>query len=195
MENKDLENSQLYDSQFLFSHSSDENQDLSIETAEYTLEDTLKDAEYTLEETLKDDNQNHIMNEVSSTISTDILDSNRDRTSIKKASSAWIHYIKENREIIKQQNPGMSFKEMANALSQRFKNLSNEERKRYDDIALADKARYINEMSQIPLAQLSSPVINNTQLELPLVCIILITYMASKTYSINLIILLYILII
>jgi hypothetical protein len=62
---------------------------------------------------------------------------------ILRPLSAWIIFCNENRSAIKEANPSYGFKEMAGALSEGFKSLSEEERAAYDSKASQDKERYI----------------------------------------------------
>jgi hypothetical protein len=55
--------------------------------------------------------------------------------------SAWIIFCNENRAVIKEANPSFGFKEIAGALSEGFKSLSEEERAVYDAKASQDKER------------------------------------------------------
>eukprot|EP01041_Mallomonas_annulata_P000850 gene850-1655_t len=89
---------------------------------------------------------------------------------IKKPSSAWIHYSTMKREILRKENPQLSFKEIAQALSESYKLLNDEEKAKFEAMAAEDKARYTREMiAQGP----SRPIMmakstNSTELHIPL---------------------------
>jgi hypothetical protein len=63
---------------------------------------------------------------------------------LKKPCSAWIIYSTENRGKIKALHPHYSFKEMAGALSEGFKTLTEEEREVYTAKAKEQKERYVS---------------------------------------------------
>jgi len=66
----------------------------------------------------------------------------KDPNAPKRNMSAYFLYSQEMRSVIKEEHPDASFGETAKLISARFKELSAAERKKYDDLALADKERY-----------------------------------------------------
>lgn len=66
----------------------------------------------------------------------------------KRPMNSSFMYVNANREAYKQENPDAKLPEVTKALSERFKNLSPDEKKVWDDKAAADKARYEKEMAE-----------------------------------------------
>lgn len=64
----------------------------------------------------------------------------------KRNMSAFFLYSNANRSRVKEENPNIAFGEVAKMLSKEFKNISAEERAKYDKLALEDKERYKREM-------------------------------------------------
>lgn len=64
----------------------------------------------------------------------------------KRNMSAFFLYSNANRSRVKEENPDITFGEVAKLLSKEFKNISAEERAKYDKLALEDKERYKREM-------------------------------------------------
>lgn len=62
---------------------------------------------------------------------------------VQRPLSAWIIYCNENRATIKDLNPTFGFKEIAKALSEGFKSLSDEDKALYDLKAVRDKERCV----------------------------------------------------
>jgi hypothetical protein len=60
----------------------------------------------------------------------------------KKALSAYMFFSKENRADIKNSNPDASFSELAKLVSVAWKQLNEEDKKPYQDLADEDKHRY-----------------------------------------------------
>eukprot|EP00522_Entomoneis_paludosa_P008598 CAMPEP_0172442372 /NCGR_PEP_ID=MMETSP1065-20121228/2822_1 /TAXON_ID=265537 /ORGANISM="Amphiprora paludosa, Strain CCMP125" /LENGTH=905 /DNA_ID=CAMNT_0013192211 /DNA_START=91 /DNA_END=2808 /DNA_ORIENTATION=- len=71
----------------------------------------------------------------------------KDPNAPKKAQTAYILYASKMRSTVKEDNPDASFGELTKIVSERFKALSDEERKKWDDRADADKQRYKTEMA------------------------------------------------
>lgn len=61
---------------------------------------------------------------------------------VKKPLSAFFHYCAEQRPAEKLLNPNASAGEITKSISDSWKNLSDEEKKKFLDLALADKERY-----------------------------------------------------
>jgi len=68
------------------------------------------------------------------------------RQAPKRPMSAYFMFSNENRNAIKEKNPGVTFGGLAKIISEEFKKLSEKELKKYQDKAAADKARYEKEM-------------------------------------------------
>merc|ERR1711916_106592 len=66
----------------------------------------------------------------------------------KRPMNSSFMYVNANREAYKQENPDAKLPEVTKALSERFKNLSPDEKKVWEDKAAADKARYEKEMAE-----------------------------------------------
>jgi hypothetical protein len=64
----------------------------------------------------------------------------------KRNMSAYFLYSVHIRPIVKDENPDASFGEIAKIISAQYKALSDSERKKWDDKAVADKSRYENAM-------------------------------------------------
>ena len=71
----------------------------------------------------------------------------KDPAAPKRNMSAYFLYSIEARPQVKADHPEASFGEIARHISERFKNLSEKERKIWDAKAVADKERYEREMS------------------------------------------------
>jgi hypothetical protein len=61
---------------------------------------------------------------------------------IQRPLTSWIIYCNEHRGAIKEANPTFGFKDIAHALSEGFKSLSEEERAVYDLKASQEKERF-----------------------------------------------------
>jgi HMG (high mobility group) box len=66
----------------------------------------------------------------------------------KRNMSAYFLYSIDARPTVKDENPDASFGDIARLISAKFKNLSDKERKIWDDKAVADKERYNAEMEE-----------------------------------------------
>jgi hypothetical protein len=69
----------------------------------------------------------------------------KDPNAPKKALSAYMFFATENRAAIKAENPNLTFGELAKAVGDKWKTMSDEDKKPYTDKATADKARYERE--------------------------------------------------
>jgi len=70
----------------------------------------------------------------------------KDPDAPKKALTAWILYFSGQRENIKKKNPELLFGELTKQASKQWRKLPDAKRKKYDDMAAADKKRYEREM-------------------------------------------------
>ena len=66
----------------------------------------------------------------------------------KKPQSAWIIYIKENREKVKQKNPEIENNNIFKAMSDEWKFMSDADKKPYNNKSKIDKARYKKEKKE-----------------------------------------------
>ncbi|KAG0653758.1 High mobility group [Monosporozyma unispora] len=69
----------------------------------------------------------------------------KDPNAPKRALSAYMFFANENRDIIKSENPDVTFGQVGKLLGERWKALSPEDREPYDAKAKADKRRYESE--------------------------------------------------
>jgi len=69
----------------------------------------------------------------------------KDPNTPKKAQSAYMIFCNENRPIVKEENPDAKFGEMGKLLGAKWKELSEEGKKPYNDKAELDKVRYEKE--------------------------------------------------
>ncbi|KAJ0426063.1 high mobility group box domain-containing protein [Aspergillus carlsbadensis] len=72
----------------------------------------------------------------------------KDPNAPKRGLSAYMFFANENREKVREDNPGISFGQVGKMLGEKWKALSDKERKPYDDKAAADKKRYEEEKAQ-----------------------------------------------
>jgi len=66
----------------------------------------------------------------------------------KKPLSGFMFFSKELRPIIKGENPDIKFSEMGKQLGEQWKNLMEDEKKKYNDMNKADKERYTEEFEK-----------------------------------------------
>lgn len=71
----------------------------------------------------------------------------KDPNAPKRNMSAYFIYSQEIRPTVREENPEAAFGMIAKIISKQFKALSESERKKYDDLAVADKERYQREMA------------------------------------------------
>ena len=69
----------------------------------------------------------------------------KDPNAPKRALSAYMFFANENRDIIKAENPDVSFGQVGKLLGEKWKALSPEEKEPYEAKAKADKRRYESE--------------------------------------------------
>lgn len=72
----------------------------------------------------------------------------KDPNAPKRNMSAYFIYSQEIRPTVREENPEAAFGMIAKIISKQFKELSESERKKYDDLAVADKERYQREMAE-----------------------------------------------
>ena len=69
----------------------------------------------------------------------------KDPNAPKRNMSAFFLYSNEVRDRVKEENPGIKFGEVAKIISKEFKELSADERAKWDAEAANDKERYLRE--------------------------------------------------
>ncbi|KAG7292318.1 High mobility group nhp1 [Staphylotrichum longicolle] len=69
----------------------------------------------------------------------------KDPNAPKRGLSAYMFFANEQRENVREENPGVSFGEVGKLLGQRWKALSEKQRAPYEAKAAADKKRYEDE--------------------------------------------------
>ncbi|OGE48135.1 hypothetical protein PENARI_c032G07073 [Penicillium arizonense] len=69
----------------------------------------------------------------------------KDPNAPKRGLSAYMFFANDNRDKVREENPGISFGQVGKQLGDKWKALSTTERKPYDDKAAADKKRYEEE--------------------------------------------------
>ncbi|KAJ6096204.1 high mobility group box domain-containing protein [Penicillium sp. IBT 16267x] len=72
----------------------------------------------------------------------------KDPNAPKRGLSAYMFFANDNRENVREENPGISFGQVGKVLGEKWKALSDSERKPYDDKATADKKRYEEEKTK-----------------------------------------------
>lgn len=65
----------------------------------------------------------------------------KDPNAPKRASSAYMFFVKENRAKVKEENPDLSFGELGKLMGEKYRNLTEEEKKPYLEAAEQDKER------------------------------------------------------
>lgn len=69
----------------------------------------------------------------------------KDPNAPKRALSAYMFFANENRDIVRAENPDVTFGQVGRILGERWKALSSEEKTPYEAKAEADKKRYESE--------------------------------------------------
>ncbi|KAL2110537.1 hypothetical protein VUR80DRAFT_1015 [Thermomyces stellatus] len=69
----------------------------------------------------------------------------KDPNAPKKGLSAYMFFANEQRENVREENPGISFGQVGKLLGERWKALSEKQRAPYEAKAAADKKRYEDE--------------------------------------------------
>ncbi len=77
---------------------------------------------------------------------------------VKKFKSAFLIFQNEMKSILLSENPNMSFGDIMKLTSMRFRALSTEERKKYDDLALEGQKRYKRELEECDVSRSSDRV-------------------------------------
>lgn len=69
----------------------------------------------------------------------------KDKNAPKRALSAFMFFSNDIRETVKREMPELQFLEISSEIGRRWKQISDEDRKPYDELAAADKRRYQEE--------------------------------------------------
>ncbi|KAJ5601585.1 Non-histone chromosomal protein 6 [Penicillium lagena] len=69
----------------------------------------------------------------------------KDPNAPKRALSAYMFFANDNRDKVREENPGISFGQVGKSLGDRWKALTESERKPYDAKAATDRKRYEEE--------------------------------------------------
>ncbi|OJJ51558.1 hypothetical protein ASPZODRAFT_12376 [Penicilliopsis zonata CBS 506.65] len=77
----------------------------------------------------------------------------KDPNAPKRGLSAYMFFANENREKVREENPGISFGQLGRALGEKWKSLDDEARRPYEEKAAADKKRYEDEKSSYQAAE------------------------------------------
>lgn len=72
--------------------------------------------------------------------------SKKDPNAPKRATTAYMLFVKDKRSEIAEKNPDASFAEIGKLLGTAFKALDESEKTKYDDMVAEDKERYAQEM-------------------------------------------------
>ncbi|ODV93063.1 hypothetical protein PACTADRAFT_184821 [Pachysolen tannophilus NRRL Y-2460] len=66
----------------------------------------------------------------------------KDPNAPKRSLSAYMFFANETRDIVRAENPGIAFGQVGKVLGERWKALSDDQKKPFEDKAEADKKRY-----------------------------------------------------
>ncbi|BGP03262.1 Non-histone chromosomal protein 6B [Rhodotorula toruloides] len=69
----------------------------------------------------------------------------KDPNAPKRPLSAYMHFSQDQRSVVKEENPDVTFGEIGKILGAKWKELPEDERKPYEEKASADKSRYEKE--------------------------------------------------
>ena len=72
----------------------------------------------------------------------------KDPAAPKRASGAYVFFTNEMRPKVLQEFPGIKFVELGRVLGERWRALTPQQKKRYEDMAAEDKVRFQMEMQQ-----------------------------------------------
>jgi len=72
----------------------------------------------------------------------------KDPDAPKRACGAYVYFTNEMRDVVIKDFPGIKFIEMGRVLGERWRNLSVEEKKRFEEMANEDKLRYQQELKE-----------------------------------------------
>lgn len=72
----------------------------------------------------------------------------KDPNAPKRSLSAYMFFANENRDIVRAENPGITFGEVGRMLGDKWKALSDEDKEPYNSKAAVDKKRYEKEKAE-----------------------------------------------
>ncbi|CCE86454.1 Piso0_004944 [Millerozyma farinosa CBS 7064] len=72
----------------------------------------------------------------------------KDPDAPKRSLSAYMFFANENRDIVRAENPGISFGQVGKLLGEKWKAMSSEDKTPYETKAEADKKRYEKEKAE-----------------------------------------------
>lgn len=81
----------------------------------------------------------------------------KDPDAPKKPQTSYFLYMNANRDSVKKANPDLAFGPLTKKLTEMWKALTEEERKKYEELAAKDKERYHAEMEAKGLATKKKP--------------------------------------
>ena len=81
----------------------------------------------------------------------------KDPSAPKRASGAYVFFTNEMRPKVCAEYPGIKFVDLGKVLGERWRALTPEEKKRYEDMAAEDKIRFQMEMQQYTSTQQAPP--------------------------------------
>ncbi|RAL15410.1 high-mobility group nucleosome-binding protein [Aspergillus homomorphus CBS 101889] len=76
----------------------------------------------------------------------------KDPNAPKRGLSAYMFFANDNREKVREDNPGISFGQVGKMLGERWKALNDTDRRPYEEKAAADKKRYEDEKASYQAA-------------------------------------------
>ncbi|KAJ5924737.1 nonhistone chromosomal protein 6A [Penicillium verhagenii] len=77
----------------------------------------------------------------------------KDPNAPKRGLSAYMFFANDNRDAVREENPGITFGQVGKTLGDKWKALTESERKPYDEKAATDKKRYEDEKAKYQAAQ------------------------------------------
>ncbi|GFF36938.1 non-histone chromosomal protein 6 [Aspergillus udagawae] len=77
----------------------------------------------------------------------------KDPNAPKRGLSAYMFFANDNRDKVREENPGITFGQVGKMLGERWKALSDSDRRPYEEKAAADKKRYEDEKASYNAAQ------------------------------------------
>ena len=72
----------------------------------------------------------------------------KDPDAPKRSLSAYMFFANENRDVVRSENPGISFGQVGKLLGEKWKAMQSEEKQPYESKADADKKRYEKEKAE-----------------------------------------------
>ncbi|KAF9889061.1 Non-histone chromosomal protein 6 [Aspergillus nanangensis] len=76
----------------------------------------------------------------------------KDPNAPKRGLSAYMFFANDNRDKVREDNPGITFGQVGKALGEKWKALSDTDRRPYEDKAATDKKRYEDEKASYQAA-------------------------------------------